>query len=1020
MNYAHRGPGAAGLVCSIAVISPCSVVFSPTALAQVTTQAQAPTAAQTAPLRASAAADTQAGPLAPAADNSAAPAEIAEIKVTGTRIIREGYTTPTPVQAVSLQELQDGSRANIGETLNQLPVFQGSFTAADSQQGIAENTQTELNLRNLGANRTLVLLDGRRLPSSNTESVPDISLIPEDLISRVDVVTGGASAVYGSDAITGVVNFILDTNFTGVKGSVQGGISGYGDGPSDKASLTLGKGFFNDRVHVLLSGDQSYQATVLGTSRPWNVTGRGTIQNPAYAVGSNVPQFLQEACCVATTYPIGGLVVSGPLQGTAFGPGGTVTQYDYGIGGTAPGSLHTGGTWMDSTEAGGTGITPDVAARHWFARISFSINDDTEIYAQYMGAWNHSIERCCWVYYPNTGPFYTSNPFIPQSVLNEANQLGVTQFNMGYTMRYPVDSNTGEFGGLGANNIRYMDVYVVGGEGKFDLFKTKWSWDTYAQQGISGENYNVQQTIVTNMADAIHAVRVGSYGPGYDAAIYTNPRNIPAGTITCASNLLPVKDPNATSNCQPINVFGPGLYSEAAIDYTQGDAHLRQFDTTSTLGASITGEPFSDWAGPISVALSGEWRHEIAAGTSDPLSLQAAYFSQDFYPLQGSQHVIEGAAETVIPLLKDKPLAQSLDFNGAVRETDYSTSGAVTTWKMGLEWTPIHDIRFRGSQSFDIRAPNLSNLFGLSSLHGTTNDPFFNNVLAPSFTNTLGNPNLVPEKSHQLNLGLILQPSVIEGLQFSADWYRIKITGAITTLGANLELQDCYGTRIPGTVTGTSPYCQYVLRNPDNSLYGVEVVPFNVASFRAQGIDYQLDYRSRLDRFVKTWPGVMQFSLELTNTMHLITDTGVPGPTETLEGAGYGNSPKWQGRASFAYDLDPFRFVVTEHFVGRVAVSNTDIYCTTNCPTNIPAGFQTVNFDPTIGSYFSTEVAAQYRFWEADGGSNATAFLSADNVFNRIPPWGRVLSATLWAVDTNTSLYNTMGLYVRAGVRFRF
>ena len=178
-------------------------------------------------------------PAAAAAPAAAAPSQLTEVEVTGTRIVRQDYEAPTPVTAVSLQQLQDIPANQIGDTLNQLPVFQGSTTNATGTTG-PEGGQTELNLRNLAAYRTLILFDGRRLPTGNTENVPDIAIVPEGLVQRVDVVTGGASAVYGSDAVAGVVNFVLDSNFTGVKGSVSGGVSGYGDSPSDKIEISAG------------------------------------------------------------------------------------------------------------------------------------------------------------------------------------------------------------------------------------------------------------------------------------------------------------------------------------------------------------------------------------------------------------------------------------------------------------------------------------------------------------------------------------------------------------------------------------------------------------------------------------------------------------------------------------------------------------------------------------------------------------------------------------------------------------
>jgi outer membrane receptor protein involved in Fe transport len=327
----------------------------------------------------------------------------------------------------------------------------------------------------------------------------------------------------------------------------------------------------------------------------------------------------------------------------------------------------------------------------------------------------------------------------------------------------------------------------------------------------------------------------------------------------------------------------------------------------------------------------------------------------------------------------------------------------------------------------DIRAPNLSNLFGYSYGHNTTVDPFQGNISAPSYTITAGNPDLKPEKAHQTEIGIVLQPSFMPGFHFSADWWRIKITGAIATVGAAFELQECYNSRVGNAYTGSSPYCSLITRNADNSLNSVEVIPFNVATFLAQGIDYQADYRTRLNDIVGTWPGAIAVSLSATQTQKLITNTGIPGPAQTLDAAGYAASstagsgaPKWSAFGSLAYEIDAWRFTWAERFVSAVSAANTYIQCASNCPSVIPAGFSTINWNPRIGSYALANVSAQFKFMEGDRGKNATAFVAVDNVFNRMPPWAHTVPGQLFALETNPTLYDTVGTYARAGIRFQF
>ena len=406
------------------------------------------------------------------------------------------------------------------------------------------------------------------------------------------------------------------------------------------------------------------------------------------------------------------------MQGTTFGLGGTVDQYNYGYGLTTAGNAQYGGSWQTSSMHGGANILDGSEATHYFARAAFDITPDVQAYVQYMSGHDHVNSRCCYDYYQTgIGTLYTSNPYLPASVVTQAAAAGVTSFSLGESLRFGDNSNA-EWGGIGEDHFRSTDIYVIGLKGQLKLGVNSYNWNLYGQMGMDVEDhYDGPETIKVNLSNAIQAVKVGSYGPnssytnaagqplvGYTAANYPNPLNIPAGTITCLSNLLPLNNPSETNNCVPFNVFGTvscpsptgqcNNASQAAFNYTQESAYQHQVGSQNVLGADITGEPFSDWAGPVSVALDAEYRHEGAQGFSDPISLQTGYFSTNYFPWYGSQHVTEGALEAVIPLLKGLPFVQELDANAGARATDYSTSGYVTTYKYGIEYTPINDLRF--------------------------------------------------------------------------------------------------------------------------------------------------------------------------------------------------------------------------------------------------------------------------------------------------------------------------------------
>ena len=382
---------------------------------------------------------------------------------------------------------------------------------------------------------------------------------------------------------------------------------------------------------------------------------------------------------------------------------------------------------------------------------------------------------------------------------------------------------------------------MLGLKGELRIGKNAYNWNVYGQSGISlQDDRDGPESERTYLSNSIEAVTVGAYGgntaytspltfgggggvttqAAYTAANFPNPLGLAKGTITCASNLLPSNNPSATTNCVPFNVFGDvpcskavspsGFCSNAsagAETYTQYYNIVHEWASQTIVGGSITGEPFSDWAGPVSVALDAETRHEAVGGFNDPYAVDLAYFSRNSIAYYGSQHVEEGALETVIPLLKGMPGVQSLDFNAGGRGTDYSLSGYVTTYKYGLEYAPINDVRLRATDSYDIHAPSLNQLYATSYGHGTDVDPFFANISSPAFGIGQGNPNLRPEKAHQYELGLVFQPAEIPGLNLSVDYYHIRVYGEVGSLSAAYVLTSCYNTIIPGTFTGTSPLC---------------------------------------------------------------------------------------------------------------------------------------------------------------------------------------------------------------------
>jgi iron complex outermembrane receptor protein len=920
---------------------------------------------------------------AKAADEAqTAQAPVEEIVVTGSRVVRNGYEAPTPVTVVGAEQLQDAAKPNIADALNMMPVFQGSTTPSTSGNGNGGTSGgNNLNLRSLGPNRTLVLFDGRRVPPSQANATVDINLLPDALVSRVDVVTGGASAVYGSDALAGVVNFVLDTKFQGMKGSVQGGVTARGDGRQYKVSLAGGTGFANDRGHVLLEADHDYQAAVDGTQRAWNMQGWYYIQNPARTATNGLPQFiLASHVGLSMGYP-GGIITSGPLKGVAFGPGGSPFQYNYGN--VVSGNYHIGGDWATSSEQGAQSIMIGSNSTHIFARASYEITDNAEVYIQFNNGDVNSNARCCFVYHFGDLTVKSDNAFIPGAIQAQMTALKLTSLTMGMT-------ETMNPHGFGMINERLANVYTIGAKGKFDAFETNWKWDLYAQRGITKQSFWVPfQDDKAKFANAIDAVRA------------------PSGAIVCRSTLS-----NPTNGCVPWNLFGTGVVTQAAFDYAEDGPRLHQTIGQNIYGGSVTGEPFAMPAGPVSVAISGEYREDTIKGANDPISDVLGWFSTQLTGFNAKQHVLEGAVETLIPLVKDVAWAKSLDLNAAVRATNYSTEGYVTTWKAGLIYNPFDDLRIRATQSRDIRAPSLADLFSPPSVnHNTIPDPFKGNASFPYNQITQGNSGLQPEKADTTGLGLVYQPGWFHGFSVSVDYYTISAKGAIATPSFAYVLAQCFA--------GVTYYCTNVTRLSNGNLDGITTQAQNQAVQSAEGVDYEISYQTPLSDINSAWDGTFATRIVATNVLGRVTDSGIAGPTQILNSAGFNggaSTPRWGINASATLAIDPIRFTWTTRFVSRGRQLNTSIQCTSGCTT--ASGFNTVD-NNYVSPYYLSNFTISYRFHQ-DGQSNAEFYLNVDNVFDKDPPVvPNQFAGATYGLGTNAALYDVMGRRFRAGVRFK-
>ena len=921
-----------------------------------------------------------------------------EIVVTGSRIVRNGYEAPTPVSVLGAEDLNAQAALNIADAVNNLPSFQGSTTphAGNSATGNGTVGTNLLNLRGMAANRTLVLLDGQRLVGATANGAPeggavDANVIPNMLIERVDVVTGGASAAYGSDALSGVVNFVIDRDFTGLKASLDGGITTFGDMPNYSGSVAYGTPFANGRGHVLVAAEHSWTEGIRSFFRPWTDTNIQMMQNPAWNATTNptVPQYIVARNVGLALAAPGGIVTAGPLKGTTFDPTGNPFPRNYGSG--VSGNYFIGGDAEESRSDRYSDLSAKVARQTVFWRTSYDLSDNVTVFGQVHWAHSDAFSHNSFPFKFASETIRIDNAFLPESTRQQMVALGLTTLTMGRNnFDIPIAS---------PKNDRTFRRYLVGIEGRFDLGASQWSWDAYYQRSSSHNSIRVlDNTVNTYYLRAIDSIRVN-------------------GVAVCRVNTDAVAT-NDDPSCVPFNYFGLGRNGEAARQYVVENGYGLTRLTQDVMAASASGEPFSTWAGPVSVAFGVEHRRESLRAIASELDQTSQFYSGNYKNSNGSNKVTEGFVETVVPLAKDESFARALDLNASIRATEYSNSGYVTTWKVGGSWTPVDDIRFRATQSRDIRAPNMGDLFlGGRSNTGTQIDRF-TNTTPVILSVTSGNSNLVPEKANTTGFGAVFSPTFIPGFNASVDYYRIKINGAIATLSAQQIIDQCF--------EGVSLLCPLLVRDGTGVLTRVNIQPANVLSQSTKGMDIEASYNFPLSSVVETWEG--EFSLRaLGNRVFRIQTINNASNPRVLDGTGVNAaslvgfplaSPKFTYRLSATYALDPVSVTLTMSGLSKGVYATNAIECTTGCPAST-TGAPTLNTN-SIPSVRAFDLSFNYKILD-NGSQQAETFFVVNNLANSGPPdiAGNLSTGVYQKGDGAFYQDYRIGRTFRAGLRFR-
>ena len=912
-----------------------------------------------------------------------------DIVVTGSRIVGEG-TPPTPSMAVSTDMLAAHAPGSIAEGLYQLPVFQGSISAQQTQLVTTNRVRSGnyLNLRNLGPQRLLVLQDGYRLPPSGNNGGVDTNIIPQMLVERVEVVTGGASAVYGSDAVSGVVNYILDKRFTGLKTLAQAGYSTYGDAFSYRLGAAGGVALAEGRLRIQASAEYySNDGIPRRSARPggadlW-VTGAfdptlqagpfGTADNP-YVDYRNVTQ---------TSFSPGGLIVSGPSglinqqflpNGTLapFNPGASIGRPGYGQGGDGPDGC-VDCTYVPRTTTGqifgrasmdfGDGI-------EWFGQLSFNTATNA---AENVNLFSGEVE------------VFADNPYLRQQLTPaQLDAMGGGSVTLRRYFR-EWDSCASRLGAIPSKQSMRSITVMTGLSGR--LFGD-WKWETIFTYGL------------TDLRSRTQEIRGDRFLAAVDSAAG------PDGSPVCRVTLVA---PDRFRDCRPLNIFGVGRADPGAVQWVLDESRWRTRNSLSLGGLNISGSLLSVPAGPVWFVLGGEIRRQHISQTSNsdpavPVDFTGirggnggVFRSTNVGVADGAYTIREIYAETTVPLLKGVPFADSLEVNGAYRYTHYSTSGSVETFKLGAAWQPIPDISFRGAYSRDVRAPSLFELFAGQTL---LQNPVFDSVT--NMTHIVlnrggGDPNLTPERAGTITLGAALRPRSLPGLTGSLYYFDIKIKNAIATPGNTFQIF------VACAANPANPLCNLIKRDSSGKPVEVLGISQNLSGLSIKGIDADFRYSAKLGkgrltgRLVATYlmsyrrkDGSDVASVEYAGTADL---PGFLASTYPL--------PRLRGNIDLSYSSRHFTIGLQERMIGAYAKSHIQHY-----------------LDNRVEPVFYTDIYVSKPL--ALGGTRPEFFLTVNNLFNRKGPFFVTDQNPGTQLPTARSVYDIVGRYATIGIRARF
>lgn len=992
--------------------------------------------------------------------------------VTGSRIARENIDATVPITSLSAAELLQNGSVNVGDRLALLPQFRPTFTSQNSGRFIGTAGLSILDLRGQGTARTLVLQNGiRHVTSQPGAQTVDVSTIPVDLIERVDIVTGGNSSVYGSDAIAGVVNFVLKRDFEGITGRVQAGTSSRGDSNQYLATLTAGTNFAGGRGNIAMSVEYNKSDPLFFSDRPntgavsgrsafqlvqdTGFTGPGGTSEPAAGDGISDTQYITGIKNIGIS--TGGAFTSA-CQGVA--PGARATLNCSGVFNAAGTSqfgnvfvFQPGGNLVrnvverdfrpfgSGNALGGLGSTlretglMQIGNTRYAANLigSYEVSDAFRPYFEAKWVRTESLQEGQPTFSSGAlnPTLNISNPFLTQQArdvlavsLPTSGNFNISRFNI-------------DFGGRGENHSRELFRAVVGAQGSF---MDTWSYNVAFNFGRVETAYQTRGNVhLARFTSAVNAVRNT------------------AGTIVCGIN----NDAIATNDdpaCRPLNLFGLGSPQQDALAYISQVSSRKQWSEQFNLVGNVSGDLsklFELPGGPIGFSVGGEWRQERSFSAFDDVTRSGQTFLNSIATFSPPRlDIWEAFGEVRIPILKDLPFFKELTVEAAGRVSNYSSgnTGTVTSYNVGGMWSPVDDVRFRANYGRAIRAPTQSDLFaaqsqtflngladpcGVQNINSNPNrvancraggvpttqtfggvtSPFRNEPVSGISGLSGGNPGLFAETSDSLTVGMVYTPSYLPGFVASIDFYRIALSQAINTVGAQTVINQCYDD--PGGINNS--FCSAIFRNPDGTFRGQSNVrhngqefpltatgssftqgPFNFARQVTKGIDFDAAYTQK---FGEDWRLNVRALVSLLLQRHIFTSITEPNRL-TREHGTLGN-PELNGQLNVTVGYKGFDLLYSFRYLSRQTIDSWGAQ-------NAEQGRPPTNLDGFPQVYYPAVTYSDVRF-SAKVYKGISAYAGMDNIFDQLPPLD-----TLLGTGGGSAIFPNTGRFFYGGVQVKF